>query len=74
MLSQSHHFDFSQLSAGERMELAQALLDSVRSELCDAPPSDAWKTEITRRMAEIDSGRVAPIPLSDVQRLFSRNS
>ncbi len=60
-------FDFSNLSAGERMELAQTLLDSIQSELYESAPSEEWKGEIRRRLAEIQSGTVQTIPWEEVK-------
>jgi putative addiction module component (TIGR02574 family) len=50
------------LSAKERGELADAILDSLDEEVAGAhdPPhwSDAWRAEIARRSAEIDATTV----------------
>lgn len=54
------------LPEDERAELVELLTASL-----DAPPSSlhpAWKAEIHRRAAELDSGAVKPIPWEEVQR------
>jgi putative addiction module component (TIGR02574 family) len=50
----------------ERAELVELLTASL-----DAPPSSlhpAWKDEIRRRAAELDSGQVKPIPWEVIRR------
>ena len=46
------------LSAKERSDLAQAMLESIDEIGDDASPqlSEAWRAEIARRSAEIDAG------------------
>jgi putative addiction module component (TIGR02574 family) len=60
------------LSAKDRVTLAEALLASLE----EPPENDseaAWKAEIERRIAELDSGVVSPIPWHEVRRhLFER--
>lgn len=54
------------LPEGERLALAEALIVSVQAS--EQPPFDeAWQAEIRRRSAEIDSGKVVPIPWSEVR-------
>lgn len=61
-----------QLSDEERAELAGALLESLE------PPSDAdvdaaWREEIAKRVAQIDSGAVQMVPWDVVRdRLYAR--
>ena len=50
------------LPSGERAALAQRLLASLDE---DAEIEKAWATEIERRVAEIDSGRVHAIPMEE---------
>ena len=53
------------LSPSERGEIASFLLDSLDSETEAEPAEDveaAWTEEIGRRVEEIQSGRVVPIP------------
>ena len=54
----------SELSASERAELAHFLLKTL-----DAPEdgvSQAWRTELQRRMADLRSGSVVGKPIEDV--------
>jgi putative addiction module component (TIGR02574 family) len=53
------------LAPRERLELANTLLASVEPESSDANAA-AWETEIRRRIAEFDAGRVESIPGQDV--------
>ena len=61
-----------ELSDAERAELAGALLESLE------PPPDtdidaAWREEIAKRIGQLDSGAVEPIPREIVRdRLYSR--
>ncbi len=57
------------LPAGERAVVVAELLDS----LDDGGPADegveqAWAEEARRRLAEIDSGEVTPIPWAEARR------
>ncbi|MGO9115120.1 MAG: addiction module protein [Thermoguttaceae bacterium] len=55
------------LSAGDRVELVEALIASFRPD--DQPPfDDAWRAVIQRRSAELRSGQVTPLPWVDVKR------
>ena len=54
----------SELSASERAELAHFLLKTL-----DAPEdgvSQAWRTELQRRMADLRSGAIVGKPIEDV--------
>ena len=52
-----------QLSAEERAELIERLIDTV----VPAPPlHPAWEAEIARRVAEMDAGLVEGIPAEQV--------
>ena len=55
-----------QLTADERAELIQRLIDTV---VPPAPLHPAWEEEIARRVAELDAGVVESIPAEEV---FSR--
>ena len=46
-------FDFSQLSVGERIGLAQSLLNSVQEEIDEPQINLAWRNEIENRAAEL---------------------
>ncbi len=56
----------SELSEGERAELAGLLLESLESEP-EADVEAAWAEEIERRVREIDSGEVKTIPWEEVR-------
>jgi putative addiction module component (TIGR02574 family) len=53
--------DALMLSAEDRADLAAALLASLDGP-ADPDVEAAWAAEIERRLAEIDSGAVAPVP------------
>ena len=55
-----------QLTANERAELIERLIDTV---VPPAPLHPAWEEEIARRVAELDAGVVDSIPAEEV---FSR--
>jgi len=58
------------LSAHDRAALAEALIASLDEDVDDDTDA-AWRSEIERRIAELDSGFVSPIPWHVVrQRLF----
>lgn len=50
-----------------RAALAGSLLDSLDQEV-DEDAETAWHAEIDRRLKEIDSGKVKPIPWSEARR------
>ena len=52
-----------QLSAEERSELIERLIDTV---LLAPPLHPAWEAEIARRVAEMDAGLVEGIPAEQV--------
>jgi putative addiction module component (TIGR02574 family) len=56
-----------ELSDRDRAELAAQLIDSLDAEV-DAGAAEAWDEEIQRRIVELDSGAVTPIPWSEVRR------
>ena len=56
-----------ELPDADRIELIEALIDSVESP--DRPPFDeSWREVIRRRSAELASGSVAPVPWAEVKR------
>ena len=57
------------LSAKDRAELADRLLESLDDET-EEEVEDAWRKEIRRRAAEVDSGAVKTIPWSEVKTLL----
>ena len=55
------------LPDGDRVELAEALLASLRPD--DRPPFDeSWREVIQRRSLELRSGQVTGIPWAEVKR------
>ena len=53
-----------------RAALAAALLDSLDQEV-DQDAEAAWEAEIDRRLRDLDSGAVRPIPWSEVRLKIS---
>jgi len=53
-----------------RAALAASLLDSLDQEV-DEDAEAAWHAEIDRRLRELDSGTVKPIPWSEARRRIS---
>jgi putative addiction module component (TIGR02574 family) len=53
-----------------RAALAGSLLDSLDQEVDDNAEA-AWQGEIERRVRELDSGTVKPIPWSEARRKIS---
>ena len=51
----------SALSEEERATLAGLLIESLESEI-DPDVEEAWRIEIERRLAELDSGTVKTVP------------
>lgn len=56
------------LSPAEREALAGQLYDSL--DIDDPDAEAAWAKEIERRLAEVDSGQVKPIPWAEAQRMI----
>ncbi|QDV89184.1 Putative addiction module component [Phycisphaerae bacterium RAS2] len=52
------------LPAGDRAGLAARLIESLDSDSVEETRS-AWDAEVSRRIAELDHGSVAPIPHSE---------
>jgi putative addiction module component (TIGR02574 family) len=55
------------LPEGERADLAVRLLDSLDPET-EADRQTAWDQEIRRRIEDLDSGRVKPVPWREARR------
>lgn len=55
------------LPAEARAALAGSLLESL-DETLDASAEEAWSNEIARRIEELDSGKVRPVPWADARR------
>src|SRR5260370_22767247 len=58
------------LPVGERAELPGSLIESLDSAK-DKSMHAAWDEEIVRRMEELDSGKVKPVPLDEGRRRLS---
>jgi len=58
------------LPAEARAALAGSLLDSL-NETVDASAEEEWNREIARRIRELDSGKVKPIPWEEARRQVS---
>ena len=54
-----------------RAAMAGSLLESLDEHPPDAGVEAAWSDEIRRRIEEIDSGKVKPIPWEDARRQIS---
>ena len=57
------------LPAEARAALAASLLESLDDGV-DEDAEAAWAAEVTRRLHELDSGTVAPIPWSEARRMI----
>ena len=55
------------LPPGARAALAGSLIDSLDDEV-DEGAEAAWEAEITRRLEQLNSGKVKPIPWSAARR------
>ena len=53
-----------------RAALAGSLLESL-DDIVDVSAEEEWNKEIARRMAELDSGKVKPIPWAEARRQIS---
>jgi putative addiction module component (TIGR02574 family) len=58
------------LSEEERADLACSLMESLDAAV-DAGAESAWNEEISRRIAELDSGKAKTVPWDEVQRRIS---
>jgi putative addiction module component (TIGR02574 family) len=54
-----------------RAAMAGSLLESLDEHSPDVGVEAAWSEEIRRRIEEIDSGKVKPIPREDARRQIS---
>jgi putative addiction module component (TIGR02574 family) len=61
-----------QLNGQDRAELAGMLLGSIEEEEQDADAQAAWSDEIARRLEELSSGSVTPVPWAEVRRRLSK--
>jgi putative addiction module component (TIGR02574 family) len=53
-----------------RAALAGSLLESL-DDTVDESAEDEWRQEIARRIAELDSGKVKPVPWAEARRQIS---
>ena len=58
------------LPVAERAELAGTLIESL-DQTNDQSVQAAWEAEIVRRMEDLESGKVKPIPLEEARRRLS---
>jgi putative addiction module component (TIGR02574 family) len=65
--------DALRLPDQERAELAGLLIDSL-DEGQEAGVQAAWSEEIARRLEELDSGAVTPVPWAEVRRRLTKNA
>jgi putative addiction module component (TIGR02574 family) len=57
-----------ELSPPEREALAGELFESLEAD--DADAEVAWEEEVTRRIAELDEGKVKPIPWAQAKQMI----
>jgi putative addiction module component (TIGR02574 family) len=55
------------LSPERRAALAASLLESLEEEV-DEDAEATWAVEITKRIQDLDSGRVVPVPWAEARR------
>jgi len=63
----------SNLSESERATLAGLLIESLESEI-DSDVEEAWREEIERRLAELDSGTARTVPWETVRAELLRRT
>jgi len=56
-----------ELSVTDRTELAGSLIETL-DRIKEKSVEDAWEAEIVRRMEDLDSGRIKPVPHDEVLR------
>ena len=59
--------DALELPPEARAALAGSLIDSIDDQV-DEGSEQAWADEIERRMADVDSGKVTPVPWTEARR------
>jgi len=59
-----------ELPAEARAALANSLLESL-GETVDPSAEEEWSREIAHRIAQLDSGKVKPIPWAEARRQIS---
>ena len=63
----------SELSEKERATLAGLLIESLESEI-DPDVEEAWRVEIERRVAELDSGTAKTVPWETIRATLLRRT
>jgi putative addiction module component (TIGR02574 family) len=58
------------LSEDARVDLAEALLQSVEPETADEGAEAAWSKEAKRRLEEVRTGSVRAVPWEEAERLI----
>ena len=58
-----------ELSDDDRSELADLLLDSLEDD-SRQEVEEAWRAVIVRRIAELDDGRVQPVPWDEAEAMI----
>jgi putative addiction module component (TIGR02574 family) len=58
------------LSEDARVDLAEALLESVEHQPADNGADEAWSAEAKRRLEEVRSGAVKAVPWEEAERLI----
>lgn len=59
-----------ELPVEARAALANSLLESI-DQTVDPSAEEAWNKEIAHRIAQLDSGKVKPIPWAEARRQIS---
>lgn len=54
------------LSENERVEMAEALLESLEPAM-DVDVDEAWREEVAKRIAALDAGEVHAVPWNEVR-------
>ena len=57
-----------------RVDLAEALLESVEREPAEEGAEAAWASEARRRLEQVRSGAVKPVPWEEAERLIFDSS
>ncbi|MSP62770.1 MAG: hypothetical protein EXR72_21050 [Myxococcales bacterium] len=63
-----------EMTADERLELLEALWESLEHTPADVPVSDGQRLELDRRLDELDRDGPVGIPWDEVQRRIQRGS
>lgn len=67
MTSLMREMGIERLTVGERLELAQAILDSIAAEQPQPPLSEAKRGELERRIADADANPNTGVPWEQVE-------